>query len=683
MSWTDKFYNFIVDAFRPPFRNAHWIAIAYVILSVVYNPTSHFNRWTLPDTDDYMRLSQVLHWIGGQSWFDLRVPQLYPQHIMTMHWSRLPDIPIAGFVLLMQGINDFFQLGVERPVLAMRAAFFIPCILLFLLMLLVKVIARPLVGRRRAAIACFIAPLCMQLIFQFTPMRVDHHAYIILLAGVAFYALQRVALNIRPWRMAALAGLSVGMAMWNGAEIMPFLIMFCLCLTWIMAIKKGRFYATGVIFGFTLLGATSLILLIARDAATWGAIEYDTFSIFYVILAAFTAAYFLALYLGSRLTQRKVVFIAFAIFASLGALDILLYFFPDFIFGPYAKANPILNVIFFPNIREAVPFTSALVDLQDSFGKAPNQAIGGGIYFFTTRLFVPMVGLGASLWACFSKHPSARAKLLWFIFAAFGVFFFLLTMFWQVRVMTYAQLFMIPPLVALMLRHLKSLPQHYSGRKLFAFECLVVLSFTVLPAMIIPSILAKSRINPDIMFYLGSAGTTPCDDRSRVVTYFRDLQKKDKHASTILAPLDYTPEFIFSTQQNYIAAPYHRDDRGIEDMVDFFRSRGDDVAARTIAKKLDLDYALVCKSAYYQVTMNQVSNVTNVVVNVDSENNTIRPTDKDLAVASLGMRLAYDKIPQWLEKQKIPLEKDFALYKINKAFLNQPTMYKTKPAAKN
>ncbi|MBI3419813.1 MAG: hypothetical protein HY053_06760, partial [Proteobacteria bacterium] len=180
MSWSRTLLNFFADAFRPPFRTTPWIVLLYAVLSVVYNHDSHFNRWTLPDTDDYMRLVQMLNWVGGQSWFDLHLPRLYPQHLITMHWGRLPDIPLAGFFFVLRMLAIFFRWQAEAQSLAMLTAFLWPPVLLGLLLFLMREIARPLMGKARAPLICFFVPLCTQLIFQFMPMRVDHHAYILL-----------------------------------------------------------------------------------------------------------------------------------------------------------------------------------------------------------------------------------------------------------------------------------------------------------------------------------------------------------------------------------------------------------------------------------------------------------------------------------------------------------------------
>lgn len=675
MSWTNKLYTFIVDAFRPPFRTSHWIALGYVILSIIYNPNSNFNRWVLPDTDDYTRFVQVFNWLDGHSWFDLTLPRLYPEHVISMHWARLVDIPLAGMLVLLQGISSFFQWDTERQGLAMLTAMIVPCVLLAFMLLLVRALARPLVGKRYAGLACYFVPLAMQLVFQFAPMRVDHHAYILLFSGFTFLCLQRIALNLKPLRMAALAGLSFALAMWNGAEVMPAIIAFTACLTLTLLFNKKRNALVAPVFGASLLAATFIILLLAIAPAQRWDIAFDTFSFFYVILAAYTCGFCIILGLLLRFVPHRGLSFSAAFFAALSLLSHLLSLFPDFIGGPYARANPLLQDLFLSNIREAVPFIRAWADLKDNFGAAPNQAIGGAIYFLTTRLFAPVLGTLTALTQLFAKN-AARTKQLWMLYAFFCLFYFGLAMFWQVRVIGYAQLFAIPPMLWLMLRYLKTLPKHYAGRSLFGWEMLTVLSFTILPTVVVPSIILQSKMNPDMMFFLGTSTNMPCMDSTRVVAWLRGLEKDEKKTSVIMTQMDYAPELMFWTNHSFIAAPYHRNDRGIIDMVMFFRSKGDDAPARGIAKRDELDYVLVCKTSYFQGTLDSKHEVKNLVVNVGKGGNTtMRPDEKEIHDSSLGFRLTYDVIPHWLETVDIPMESHFALFKVKKDRLSKPTTY--------
>jgi hypothetical protein len=667
--WTQKIFDFFCDAFRPPFRTAPWIVLAYVVLSAVYNPGSNFNMWVLPDTDDYTRFIQVFNLLDGQDWFDFTLPRLYPDHPIAMHWSRLPDLLLSGFLAFFMAINNFFQLGILRADYAMLTAFLVPSLLLILLLHLVCENARVLIGRSNFGVTAYIVPLCLLLIFQFMPMRVDHHAYILLSAGTAFYCLQGILLGRRPFLMAFTGALALSMGLWNGAEILPMLGASGIALTAIMLVKGRRYFAVGAVFGFSLLAATSIILPIAIAPEKYTQITFDSFSIFYVYIAAAAAAYFALLYLVSRLVTQPMIMGALAVFLSISTLAIFLRFFPAFVLGPYAMANPLLDTLFFPNIREATPFYKAWAELGQVFGQTPRQAIGGGLYYLMTRLFVPLVGMLACLYGLSYKRFSRRQRHLWMLYGFFCLGFTLLAFFWQIRIFTYAQLFAIAPFTWLMLRYLKGLSTRYHGRSLYGWEIITILSFTIFPVVLVPAIVSQSKLMPDVMFYLGRSSELPCNNRKPIIERLQDLKYEHEGPVTIMAPMDYTPEFMFHTDQNFISAPYHRNDRGIIDMTSFFRSRPNDETATSIAKRLNLDYVVVCKASLYQLTLGKVNEIKGL--SFDKKLNKIVPTmsEDEAKNASLGALLIKEIPPRWLTPVPNSADEDFILYKVNKTLL--------------
>jgi hypothetical protein len=667
MSWSQALIKFFVDAFRPPFRTTPWVVMLYVGLSIVYNTDSHFNRWSLPDTDDYMRLTQMLNWLGGQSWFDLRMPHLYPQHVISMHWARLPDLLPAGIFLLLQDFALFFQWDVSKQSIAILTAFFAPFAMMAGLFFLMRLSARPMLTRRLAGVICFLVLLCGQLMFQFLPMRVDHHAYVILSAGVAFFCLQMMSIHLHPTRMAAIAAVALALGMWNGAEILPMVVFFCAAVT-ILSILDRRIMGACALFGAFFFLACFLLLFVARPPLEYWWIEYDAFSFFYVLLAMMVAAFFMSLFAAECFIRNRLILFAYAVFTALCGAALLLHYFPDFIGGPYAKASPLLDTIFFPNIREAIPLYKFLSDIGNSFSSSPNQSLTGGLYYTATRMFIIVVGMATAIAMAIRSPLGTRRQKLWALYAFFGTAFGILALVWQVRVITYAQMFSIVPLAWLMLMYLKRLPQHYKGRKLFGMEVLTVFVLTFFPMVVIPSIINQSKFMPDMMFFLGKGVDVPCNDRMQVVAYLDDLATREKKKVTVMSTLDYTPELMFYTPHNFIAAPYHRNDRGIVDMAMFFRSRPNDAEARAIAKRLNLDYVLVCKSSFFQGTLSRTPEIKTLraVMNSKQKKLEIEPDAKEVAKASLGVRLSYDKPPLWLELRDIPLEANFLLFEVKK-----------------
>ena len=94
-----------------------------------------WNRWgaihwfVLPDTDDNMRFAQVRAWLAGQGWYDLRQHRMDPPAGVSIHWSRIVDLPIAGLFLLLKPFLGYAQAArwacALEPPLAFGVAFFL------------------------------------------------------------------------------------------------------------------------------------------------------------------------------------------------------------------------------------------------------------------------------------------------------------------------------------------------------------------------------------------------------------------------------------------------------------------------------------------------------------------------------------------------------------------------------
>jgi hypothetical protein len=67
----------------------------------------------LPDTDDAMRLVQVLDLLGGQGWFDKVQHRFMPPAGVASHWSRLVDAPLAlGILALRPFLGERLAAGI-------------------------------------------------------------------------------------------------------------------------------------------------------------------------------------------------------------------------------------------------------------------------------------------------------------------------------------------------------------------------------------------------------------------------------------------------------------------------------------------------------------------------------------------------------------------------------------------
>lgn len=172
-------------------------------------------RWfSLPDTDDNMRMSQVRALLNGQGWYDLRQYKLNPPEGFNMHWSRLVDLPIAA-------LDWTARLFVDGGTAERFAAATAPMLPLWVALVGLALAARRLVAPQAALLAAlFAVTSCMAALGMYSPMRIDHHGW-----QLAFLALAIAGIadpNAR--RGGIVMGLASAGSLVIGLELLPFLV---------------------------------------------------------------------------------------------------------------------------------------------------------------------------------------------------------------------------------------------------------------------------------------------------------------------------------------------------------------------------------------------------------------------------------------------------------------------------
>jgi hypothetical protein len=188
-----------------------WIGTVAVMLWVRWGMI----RWfSLPDTDDNMRMSQVRALLNGQGWYDLRQYKLNPPEGFNMHWSRLVDLPIAGLDLLA-------RVFVDGPTAERFAAAVAPMLPLWVTLFALALAARRLIAPNAGLLAALFVPVCCgAALFMFMPMRIDHHNWqltflVLSIAGIADPDTRRGGIT---------AGLASAASLVIGLELLPFLV---------------------------------------------------------------------------------------------------------------------------------------------------------------------------------------------------------------------------------------------------------------------------------------------------------------------------------------------------------------------------------------------------------------------------------------------------------------------------
>lgn len=226
-----------------------WLVLS-VMLLIIDAPMISAARFG--DPDDALRLIEVRDLIGGQGWFDLHQYRIAAPAGIVMHWSRLVDMPLAGMILLL------------RPLLGTALAEMVTVVAVPLLTLLAALM---LVGRLTAkffdtetvGIVCLVTGIGGPLLFQMTPLRIDHHGWQIVLALAALNGL--AARNARSGGLVIGASLAALLAI--SIEGLPITVVFLgvLALRGLTGIPAGRAF-TGLAAASAALAAASLAIFL-------------------------------------------------------------------------------------------------------------------------------------------------------------------------------------------------------------------------------------------------------------------------------------------------------------------------------------------------------------------------------------------------------------------------------------
>lgn len=250
------------------------------------------------DSDDVMRMLQVLAWRDGGDWYDLTQHRLNPPAGVAMHWSRLPDLPLLGLLWLAEPV-----LGREGAILLTVSL--IPVLLGLAYLATFIWAARPFTGPGGGLYAAIIGFASSVTLLPFFAGRVDHHGWQLLLAMLMAGAVLRVAAGETAMRLAVLSGVAGGLALWVGAEGLPALALASgvLILVWL---RQGTWGARRLsVHGLSLAVTVALILPLALAPGQRLVLHCDAFSLVSLALGLGLAGFGLAALLTERYLAKS------------------------------------------------------------------------------------------------------------------------------------------------------------------------------------------------------------------------------------------------------------------------------------------------------------------------------------------------------------------------------------------
>lgn len=516
------------------------------------------------DPDDALRLVQVRDLIAGQAWWDVSQYRINPAGGGgLMHWSRLVDAPIAAGVLMLTPVAG--QAMAESIVAAA-----IPLILLGLLFALFARVAASLGTRIFAIVATALLATDYMILYQFAPLRIDHHGWQI------YLSLALLALVLRAPRASdgALAGLAGAALLAISLEGLPAIALFAAIMAaeWIWT---GSLAAQRRLTAYlaTLAAAAMALQLVTRGPDALVQTWCDALSLPY--LAALATAALLVGALAPAIDRRwpgMVARIALLGVAGAASLAALLGSEPACAAGPFAALDPSVVTYWYANVREGLPVWSEL-DQVTGFAVAP--------------LITGLIGTGLG-WR--GAAGDAAMQRRWLILSAAAVGTSLLALL-VLRTASVAHLYALPGCAMLALalwtraRAIAStIPRVFAS--IASAIALPPASGALMAALILAIVPADT----------GEAGANaaaenapPCvDDRS--VAALNRLQPM-----VVLAPLDIGPHILQRTHHAVVATGHHRNNEVMAASIAAFV--GPPAEAEGLARANGAQLIVVCPAA--------------------------------------------------------------------------------------
>lgn len=525
---------------------AIWLGISVVMLLVRMPDIAAL---ALGDTDDNLRLAQVRALLGGQAWFDLTQYRLAPPDGANIHWSRLPDLPIAGLILLLEPLLG--AASGERWAVALA-----PLIPLAIGLIAIALIVRRTVSPLAWPIAMLITFCASILMPMWLPLRIDHHGWQLALLAIAIAGL----VDPRAARGGATAGIASALSFAIGLEMLIFLALIgaAIALLWVRDETQSRRMAA---YGATLGGGAAIGF--ALFASEFNRLPVcDALSPVWLSVVAGAGAFLVLLAilpLRSWIARIGAGGVAGAIIALGFALA-----WPDCLARPEGVSAE-LQSIWLDNVQEARPV----------YRQGWRRAL--------LIMALPLSGLAGYAIAIFGARSEKRPVAPIIALAALALVAFAL-LFWQVRTAPAAQLLAVPGAAML---GLYLLPRWRRSSQM-----LVRVGGTFVALFLITGLWAMGPIaafpdTDDGGTPENSASTGPSCPDERAYAPIRALPD-----ATILTTIDMAPRLIVMTRHRGIAGPYHRNGAAMLDV--FYGFRGDEERLQETIARYDIGYVLIC-----------------------------------------------------------------------------------------
>lgn len=500
----------------------------------------------LPDNDDAMRLLQVRDLLAGAPWYDVSQPRLATPEGGAMHWSRMPDLGIAGLFL----IADVFVSEAKAESFALLAW---PLVLSFGVAYMGFRLLRTLSVGAGVSLLAMILLTQTYTFVQFLPGRIDHHGLQVLLLAVVLGGLLGDGR-----RSAAVAGAALGLMVAIAVEALP-VVVGCLIAAGLMWIFARGMHAKRL----SAFGAAILVVSLAAFALDAPGLNMsaravcDAYGVGHLAALGVAGAGFICIGLFGQL-DTKAWPVRFCVMAVVGGLAALagLGLAPECLADPYASLPADVRERWLSMVGEAMPL------------------LAKGPAFVITHFPGLILGLAGAVWLVLTSQGKQQT--------GWAVLFLLLVItslasLWQTRGLTFASLIVILISAGLIARTFTAWREQGGAKPLIVFAATFLMFSPLTWATIGASQAAPSQdtVQPDT-----------CHSRETL----RQILPND--TMTILSTIDAGAPILLHTPHEVLAAPYHRNVKGLSLVIRVFSGPLD--AAETLVRTSGADAIYVC-----------------------------------------------------------------------------------------
>lgn len=536
-------------------RRIAWCSVALIWLLwasiTIAGRLSDIAALSFGDPDDALRFTQMRDWMAGQGWADLNQYRGSAMDANPMHWSRLVDVPIAAMLGLA-------RLIFSQPVAERVAVTAVPLLLMLALMAIVFQLTRSVTLRRdMAVIAAGMLALSLAVTMQFKPLRIDHHAWQIVLGALAVLAI--IGHRDRPIRQAVASGVAMAVSLVVAIEGLPLSVAIAgvLALDFVRGRADGRALTTYVA---TLFAGSALLSMLMLGPSGASVIWCDAMSPAYWLPMGAAA---LLIAGGAGFTRGSLAArVALLAVAGAAGVSVLLAVAPQCAAGPFAGLDPLVESVWYRNIPEGLPIWTQQPNLQ---------------------LLIPLpslLGFMGTILALRLAPPGRRAEwidLLLLQAVAFAVSMMVL------RALGIAHVLALPGCALLFVsafRFARSL-RWPSARVLLTAGSVAM---TPIGAQGIASGLGDNRF--------AGAAAKQAEQRGACLSLEALRGLDSLPAATLFTPVDIGAHLLAYTHHSVIATGHHRNRNGMKAVISAFMAPPD--RARAIITATPANYLALC-----------------------------------------------------------------------------------------